>query len=98
MLSCSGLDSKDRKVYKLCCVQSVFGLIHLERRKESGGKMKRVQVSFTEEQWKLIERFRGVMGTDDAEIVRNIVLSWLAEKSLIASAVKEGAGRRDESV
>lgn len=54
------------------------------------GKTKRVQVTFTEEQWMLIERFRGVMGTEDAEIVRNIVLAWLAEKSLISTLVKEG--------
>ena len=53
-------------------------------------RSKRVQVTFTEEQWKLIERFRGVMGTEDAEIVRNIVLAWLAEKSLISTLVKEG--------
>ena len=52
-------------------------------------KTKRVQVTFTEEQWKMIEKFRGIMGNDDAEIVRNIVLSWLAEKSIISSTVKE---------
>jgi len=53
-------------------------------------KSKRVQVTFTVKQWRLIERLRGLMGKDDAEIVRNIVLSWLAEKSLIAFLVKEG--------
>lgn len=53
---------------------------------------KRVQVTFTEEQWRLIERFRGILGNEDAEIVRNIVLSWLAEKSLIASTVKGELG------
>lgn len=52
-------------------------------------KTKRVQVTFTEEQWKLIERFRGVMGNDDAEIIRNIVLAWLAEKSLVTESVKK---------
>jgi len=53
------------------------------------GRVKRVQVSFTEEQWSLIEKFRGVLGNDDAEIVRSIVLSWLSEKSIVSSAVKE---------
>ena len=53
------------------------------------GRSKRVQVTFTEEQWTLIEKFRGVMGTEDAEIVRNIVLTWLAEKSVISAFVKE---------
>jgi hypothetical protein len=50
---------------------------------------KRVQVSFTAEQWKLIEQFKGVMGGSDAEVVRSIVLAWLAEKSVIASSVKK---------
>ena len=55
---------------------------------EGRNRVKRVQVTFTAEQWKLIERFRGVMGNDDAEIVRNIVLAWLAEKSILVSSVK----------
>jgi hypothetical protein len=29
------------------------------------------------------------MGNDDAEIVRNIVISWLVEKSIITSSIKE---------
>jgi hypothetical protein len=58
------------------------------RHNEERNKVKRVQVTFTAEQWKLIERFRGVMGNDGAEIVRNIVLAWLAEKSILASSVK----------
>lgn len=68
-------------------VQSVYSVsykTHKERR-----AIKRVQVTFTEEQWRLIERFKGVMGLDDAEIVRNIVLAWLSEKSVVATSVKE---------
>lgn len=53
-------------------------------------KGRRVQVTFTAEQWSLVEKFKGIMGRDDAEIVRNIVLSWLAEKSVISDAVKTG--------
>lgn len=56
---------------------------------------KRIQVTFTSEQWDLIQKFKGVMGQSDSEVVRNIVLAWLAEKSLISSQVKErtdGAG------
>lgn len=49
---------------------------------------KRVQVSFTKGQWELLERFKATMGETDADIVRNIVLAWLAEKSVIASDVK----------
>jgi hypothetical protein len=62
--------------------------------KGEGGKVKRVQVTFTKEQWSLIERFRGVMGRDDAEIVRNIVLSWLSEKSLVSESAKGGGSTR----
>ena len=49
---------------------------------------KRVQVTFTDEQWNLLEMFRGEMGEGDADIVRNIVLAWLAEKSIISTTVK----------
>ena len=59
------------------------------KQSEEKARVKRVQVTFTEKQWSLIERFRGIMGSDDAEIVRNIVLSWLAEKSVVAANVKK---------
>ncbi len=51
-------------------------------------KSKRVQVSFTEKQWKMIEILRGEMGDNDADIVRNIVLAWLAEKSFVTDTTK----------
>lgn len=44
----------------------------------------RVQVSFTKDQWEIIERLKGIMGSEDAEIIRNIVLAWLSEKSFIS--------------
>lgn len=50
--------------------------------------VKRVQITFTEEQWRLISKMRGEFGSTDAEIVRNIVLAWLAEKSFISEAGK----------
>jgi len=31
-------------------------------RRIKGSKAKRIQVTFTEEQWSLIERFKGIMG------------------------------------
>ncbi|MEM4194980.1 MAG: hypothetical protein QXL47_03815 [Candidatus Anstonellales archaeon] len=52
-------------------------------------KTKKVQVAFTEKQWKLLEELRGEMGDGDADIVRNVVLAWLAEKSLISSLIKK---------
>lgn len=63
-------------------------------RHKKRSKTKRVQITFTEEQWRLVERFKGIMGTDDAEIVRNIVLTWLAEKSVITEAVRKRAEPR----
>jgi hypothetical protein len=69
------------------------------KRDKGRNKVKRVQVTFTEEQWSLIERFRGIMGNDDAEIVRNIVLAWLSEKSVVSENIKrslsaEGGAQR----
>lgn len=52
------------------------------------GDKKRIQVAFTEGQWNLIEKLRGEMGNTDADIVRNIVISWLSEKSFISDTVK----------
>lgn len=49
---------------------------------------KRVQVVFTSGQWALISNLRGEFGEGDADIIRNIVLSWLSEKSLISTNVK----------
>lgn len=50
---------------------------------------KRVQVTFNQSQWNLIEKLRGEFGEKDADIIRNIVLAWLAEKSFISSTVKK---------
>ena len=52
-------------------------------------KTKKVQVSFTDKQWELIDKLRGEMGDGDADIVRTIVLAWLAEKSFISDSVKK---------
>lgn len=54
----------------------------------SNKESKRVQVSFTKRQWSLIKNFQGEMGLSDSEIVRNIVLAWLSEKSFISTVVK----------
>jgi len=70
-------------IYRLCleCVLDVY----LEARKKA---VKRVQVSFTRGQWDIIDRFKATMGETDADIVRNIILAWLSEKSVITSDVK----------
>ena len=42
--------------------------------------MKRVMVNFTDEQWRLLEKFRGIYGKSDSEIVKYIVVSYLSER------------------
>ena len=49
---------------------------------------KRVQVTFSERQWAMLGRLRGEMGDTDADVVRNTVLAWLAEKSFVSDMVK----------
>jgi hypothetical protein len=44
---------------------------------------KKIQVTFSDGQWKLIERLRGTIGDTDSETVRNIVIAYLSEKSYI---------------
>ncbi len=42
---------------------------------------KKIQIVFTDEQWQAISSLRGMMGKSDADLVRNIAMSWLSEKS-----------------
>lgn len=51
-------------------------------------EVKRIQVTFTREQWDLIEKLKGEMGLTDSEVVRNIVMGWLIEKSFLSSTLK----------
>ena len=52
------------------------------------GPRRRVQVSLSPEQLRILEAFRGEMGQNYSEIVRNIALAWLAEKSFVSDAAK----------
>lgn len=45
-------------------------------------------MSFTQGQWNMIENLRGKFGDSDSQIIRAIVISWLAEKSILSSSVK----------
>lgn len=47
---------------------------------------RKVQVSFSENQLDLIQRLKGTFGNTNAEVVRNIVLAWLSEKSFISNS------------
>ncbi|NPA62271.1 MAG: CopG family transcriptional regulator [Methanococci archaeon] len=61
------------------------------------GEVKRIQVTFTKEQWELIEKLKGELGLSDSEVVRNIVLNWLIEKSFISTALKNRLFRGDDN-
>ena len=49
---------------------------------------RRVQVIFTREQYEILQKLKGEMGSSDSEVVRNIVLNWLMENSFISSTIK----------
>lgn len=49
---------------------------------------RKVQVSFSDRQMELLDHLRGELGESDADVVRSIVLAWLAEKSFISTVVK----------
>ena len=44
---------------------------------------KKVQVTFTNEQWEIIRNLQGRFGSTNAEIIRNIVIAFLSEKSFM---------------
>ncbi len=49
----------------------------------SDKKPKRVLVTFTAEQWQTLETLKGELGRSDADVVRNIVISWLINKRFL---------------
>jgi len=49
--------------------------------------VKRLTVQFTDEQWKIIDKLD--IGSNDANKVKNIVIAWLAEKSMITTEAKK---------
>lgn len=48
---------------------------------------KKIQVSFSDKQVELLCSLKGELGETDAEIVRNIVIAWLAEKNFISTVI-----------
>jgi hypothetical protein len=50
---------------------------------------KKIQVSFSDKQLELLGRLRGEFGETDADVVRGIVVAWLAEKSFISTVIKQ---------
>ena len=49
---------------------------------------KRIQVNFTEEQYNLLQKLKGELGNSDADVVKNITIAWLTEKSFISTTLK----------
>jgi hypothetical protein len=54
--------------------------------------MKRVMVNFTDEQWAMLDRFKGLFGNTDSEIVKYVVMSYLSEKTYIKDEIKSRQG------
>jgi len=54
---------------------------------------KKIVVTLSDETYKLMKSLEG-FGKKDAEIVRNLVISWLAEKSMISTSAKEKMKKR----
>ena len=45
--------------------------------------VKHILVTLSDEQYKCVQFLKNKMGSSDAEVLRNIFLSWLAEKAMI---------------
>lgn len=58
--------------------------------------VKKIQVSFSDKQIELLERLKGEFGETDADVVRSVVLAWLAEKSFISAVVKQRMNQEAE--
>jgi len=48
---------------------------------KKGSIGERVQVTFSKDQLRLIRNYKGMLGDSDPEIIRNIVVNWLLERS-----------------
>lgn len=57
-------------------------------------RKKRVQVTFSPDQWNMVEKLKSEMGATDSDVVRNIVIAWLAEKSFITTYAKNKANNK----
>jgi len=51
---------------------------------------KRITITIPEGIWRIIEEnLKGVMGDKDSEIIRNIVIAWLSDKSYLKKEKEE---------
>jgi hypothetical protein len=56
---------------------------------------KKIQVTFSNGQWNLIQKLKGTIGETDSEIIRNIVISYLSEKSYVKEEVTKSSLRHN---
>ena len=54
-----------------------------------GMNNKQFNVKLTEEQTEIIKGMLGIMGGTEAEVIRNIIIAWLSEKSIISDLIKK---------
>lgn len=49
---------------------------------------KRIQVTFSNSQYEVIKKLKGELGVTDSEVVRNVVINWLIDKSFLSTKIK----------
>jgi len=54
-----------------------------------GKTSNQVNVKLTDDQKQIVEDLVGIMGGTEAEVLRNIFLAWLSDKSLLTEAIKK---------
>ncbi len=54
-----------------------------------GKNSNQINVKLTDEQKEIVSNLVGVMGGTDAEVVRNIFIAWLSEKSILSEIIKK---------
>ncbi|GBC70238.1 hypothetical protein HRbin02_00002 [Candidatus Calditenuaceae archaeon HR02] len=59
--------------------------------------VKHVLVTLTDEQYQCISQLKGKMGNSDAEVLRNIFLAWISEKTGMG-CWRETSGKVEQTV
>ena len=57
---------------------------------------KKIQVSFSDKQIELLNELKGELGNSEAEVVRAIVIAWLAENGVLQSSVESRLRHLDD--
>lgn len=57
---------------------------------------KRVNVSLTDEQVEMLREFNGIMGNNDSEIIRNILITWFKDQGLIAKYYEKNKEKKQK--